>query len=374
LRLQLEKGGALISVEDPPLAIGGEATLYLVPGVDALVAKIYHDPTPERAAKLMTMIDVPPTDPMAAHGHPSIAWPLHRLLDLDQDGRCVGYVMPRVKHAHTIFEYYNPRTRLQLCPLFHYRYLIRTARNLAAAFRALHDRGYVVGDVNESNLLVTETALVTLVDTDSFQVRTPLGVFRCPVGKPEFTPPELQGVSFREVDRKIADDLFGLAVLIFLLLMEGTHPYAGRYEGEGEPAAIGDRIAQGYYVYGVNQRNPYKPMPLAPPIGILYPEIRSLMQQCFQLGHLKPAARPTAAEWQQALDRAERNLTVCKVNPQHFYRLGFGSCPWCARRKLLGGRDPFPVRDEIVRDHLPVLTKTPSELPAEEPPPTPATT
>ena len=34
-----------------------------------------------------------------------------------------------------------------------------------------HVRGYVVGDVNESNILVTPTALVTLgMDTDSFQV------------------------------------------------------------------------------------------------------------------------------------------------------------------------------------------------------------
>ena len=43
---------------------------------------------------------------------------------------------------------------------------------------------------NESNILVTDTALVTLVDTDSFQVREPHngGVYRCPVGKPEFTP------------------------------------------------------------------------------------------------------------------------------------------------------------------------------------------
>src|SRR5438105_3869599 len=77
------------------------------------------------------------------------------------------------------------------------------ARNIAAAVHAVHSRGYVIGDVNESNILVTDTALATLVDTDSFQVRDPGSgvVYRCPVGKPEFTPPELQGASFGEIDR-----------------------------------------------------------------------------------------------------------------------------------------------------------------------------
>src|SRR5436305_1951244 len=96
---------------------------------------------------------------------------------------------------------------------------------------ALHSRDYVVGDVNESNILVADTALITVVDTDSFQVRDPDGktVFHCPVAKPEFTPPELQGRQLHDVDRVPAHDRFGLAVLIFQLLMEGTHPFAGIY-------------------------------------------------------------------------------------------------------------------------------------------------
>ena len=63
--------------------------------------------------------------------------------------------------------------------------------------RALHERGYVVGDVNESNILVNRGALVTLIDTDSFQVRSAEQVYRCRVGKPEYTPPELQRAALR---------------------------------------------------------------------------------------------------------------------------------------------------------------------------------
>ena len=57
--------------------------------------------------------------------------------------------------------------------------------------------------------------------------------YRCPVGKPEFTPPELQGRLFAHLDRAPEHDLFGLAVLIFQLLMEGTHPFAGVFLGHG---------------------------------------------------------------------------------------------------------------------------------------------
>ena len=132
--------------------------------------------------------------------------------------------------------------------------------DLAAAVGALHLRGYVIGDVNESNILVTESALVTLVDTDSFQVRDPQTglVYRCPVGTPQFTPPELQNKTFAHVDRMPEHDAFGLAVLIFQLLMEGAHPYAGRYTGPGDPPPYEVRISLGHFPHG-NKSQPLLP-------------------------------------------------------------------------------------------------------------------
>jgi len=350
---RLESNGQLISLCTPPLAAGGEAYLYAVEGDDTVIAKIYHKPTPERGDKMAAMIANPPADPMAERGHHSIAWPLDRLFSFEDEPRCAGFIMPRIPHTRSVFEFYNPKTRRQISPLFHYRYLIRTARNLAAAFNALHAVGYVVGDVNESNILVSESALVTLVDTDSFQVPLGATTFRCPVGKPEFTPPELQSVRFREIDRTAEHDAFGLAVMIFLLLMEGTHPFAGRpVEGE-EMLPLGDRIAQNYYPYAVSKLVPYEPMPTAPPLGIMHPDVRALMRQCFEIGHTNPSLRPHAATWQQVLDLAESNLRLCRTNTQHFYRFGLGACPWCERTQLLGGWDPFPSRKAVKRgEHL----------------------
>src|SRR4051794_3047217 len=154
MRVQQEKTGREFALDDPPLARGGEATLYALPGRPDLVAKVYHRPTPEHAAKLGTMLAAPPVGTGAA-GHPAhltVAWPVDRLLAPD-GGRVVGYLMPRVEGARRVCEVYNPQARRRGCPSFHYGYLLRTARNLAAAVGMLHRRGCVIGDLNESNVL-----------------------------------------------------------------------------------------------------------------------------------------------------------------------------------------------------------------------------
>jgi len=208
--------------------------------------------------------------------------------------------------------------------------------------RSVHSRGYVIGDVNESNVLVAEDAIVTLVDTDSFQVNDGTTVYRCTVGKPEYTPPELQGMSFRDVDRSVEHDLFGLGVLIYQLLMEGTHPFGGVFTGQGEAPELQDRIKSGHFPHG-RRGIPYKPMPLAPSFQMLPVALQELFLLCFEQGHGNPAVRPTAEVWSKALGEAEDGLVRCGVNGQHFYSGHLGVCPWCERAVKLGGRDPFPA-------------------------------
>ena len=366
--MQLKRQNGQLITLGKQLGGGGEGKIYALRHESSLAAKVYHDHklSPESGAKLQLMYNNPPDDPMAAQGHPSIAWPVD-LLFSPQGTKTVGFVMPLVTKGVPIFDFYNPRTRRQKCPLFNYSYLHRTARNLAIAFHALHSRDYVIGDVNESNILVTDSALVTLVDTDSFQVRDEKNqqVYRCPVGKPEFTPPELQGETFRDIDRNREHDLFGLAVLIFQLLMEGIHPFAGKYTGSGEPPLLSDRIKAGHFPYG-NGRIPFKPMPFAPSFNILPVELQKLFKQCFITGHKNPQARPDAETWLQALKEAEKNLHTCQVNPQHRYAHHLSQCPWCDRRVKLAGRDPFPsLREVQTGQHLkPVRRRKPKPKPA----------
>jgi DNA-binding helix-hairpin-helix protein with protein kinase domain len=337
------------------LGRGGEACIYTVPTDANAVAKVYHKPSEVQARKLEVMLNHPPENPTASLGHISIAWPTELLRAADGSDRIVGFLMPRIRGMRPIIDFYNPRTRRQHCPLFSYQYLLRTARNLAAAFAALHASGYCVGDVNESNILVSDTALVTVVDTDSFQVYDPDNDFvhRCPVGKPEFTPPELQNKTFAKCDRAVPHDLFGLAVLIFQLLMEGTHPFSGIYQGAGEPPPYEARIAAGHFTYSQNRSVPYVPTPIAPPWKILHPSLQELFLRCFEDGHSNPLLRPSAQSWVLALAEAEDALVSCSTNPQHRYSSHLEICPWCERSLRLGGRDPFPSPQVIAtREHL----------------------
>ena len=53
VRLRRQSNGQILPLsEDQVLAVGGEARIFEVPGEPALLAKIYHQPSPERAAKL----------------------------------------------------------------------------------------------------------------------------------------------------------------------------------------------------------------------------------------------------------------------------------------------------------------------------------
>lgn len=331
------------------LGRGGEACIYAVPSDDNLVAKIYHKPTVTHAHKLQAMVTNPPENPTASLGHISIAWPQDLLQAADGSGSIIGFLMPRIRGMRPIIDFYNPRTRREHCPLFNYQYLLRTARNLAAAFGALHASRYCVGDVNESNILVSDTALVTLVDTDSFQVRDPEQniIYRCSVGKPEFTPPELQNKTFAQYDRENSHDLFGLAVLIFQLLMEGTHPFSGIFQGVLEPPPYEARIIAGHFTYSYKRQVPYLPTPIAPPWEILHPSLQELFVRCFEDGHYNPQLRPSAQSWLSALAEAEDTLVTCAVNPQHHYNNHLDKCPWCERALQLGGRDPFPSPEAI---------------------------
>jgi len=348
MQVRRRSNGQLVTL-NTELGGGGEGKIYAVAEHASWVAKIYHHPTAEMGEKLAAMVAHPPEDPSAAEGHVSIAWPVDLL---ENRGKAIGFLMPKVSQVRPLHDFYNPKTRRDRTPFFNYLYLHRTARNLAAAVSSLHAGGYVIGDVNESNILVSQTALVTLVDTDSFQVRVGDRIYPCPVGKPEFTPPELQGKTLRHYQRMPEQDRFGLAVLIFQILMEGTHPFAGVYTGVGDPPSIEARIAAGHFPYG-SRRVPYRPTPIAPDGRILYPELRRLFLQCFDTGYLDPSQRPDAQTWVQALEAAEQELVICQKNPHHRYNVRQTRCPWCDRTQLLGGRDPFPTKEDVDRFRTP---------------------
>ncbi|MEZ4869216.1 MAG: hypothetical protein R3C14_48285 [Caldilineaceae bacterium] len=311
---------------------GGEGVVYQVAGRADVVAKIYHADhrTLSRQAKLTAMLTQPPVDRGRAFvpPHVALAWPTDLLFE---QGAFAGFLMPRIERSPNLVALFNPVLRRQRFPQADYRFLCHTACNLAAVLAALHSRGHVVGDLNQKNILVKANTLVTLVDTDSFQIRDGVGhCYHCPVGVPDYTPPELQGQPLATLDRQPYHDCFGLAVLIFQLLMEGYHPFTGR----PLTAALADVdqlslhcMQQGWFPYSRNAQ--VQPPPAAPPFFWLPPEVRRLFLQTFLVGHLQPTQRPTAVTWAQALSRAEADLVQCRHQHTHWYGKHLTDCPIC---------------------------------------------
>jgi DNA-binding helix-hairpin-helix protein with protein kinase domain len=207
--------------------------------------------------------------------------------------------------------------------------VVRAALNTARAFAVLHQAGHLVGDVNHGGVRISPDATVRLIDTDSFQVSHQGRTFLCEVGVQDFTPPELQGKAFKQVTRTANHDSFGLAVLIFQMLMNGRHPFAGRYSGSGE-MPIEKAIPEFRYAYSSNAAAmKMQPPPLTPPAAAASPEVAGLWERAFGSGGAKPNGRPTAQDWVQALTKLEGGFVRCSQRSSHFYFGGYGSCPWC---------------------------------------------
>ncbi len=338
-------GQPLSILDDNLIGSGGEGSIYTLDERPDLVAKVYHSPSGTIGAKLALMVDNPPNMP-ALGGHVSIAWPLdtlHSALPVSA-GNTVGFLMHKISSMQPVTSAYNPAARKRNFPHYTYKHLCAVAINIAIVVDAIHDRNYVIGDINESNIMVSADGLVTLIDTDSFQVfdQSDGTIYRSPVGKPEYTSPDLQGHRFDQVDRDVYHDRFGLGVIIYQLLLEGIHPYQGRWTGSGEPPAIEGNIASGYFLYSQNKSVPLVEGPGFMPRHALDASIGNLFGLCFETGHDRRTIRPAPDMWEQTITQAVGSLAACPKNSQHLFFRHSPACPWCERRTMRRGRDPFP--------------------------------
>jgi DNA-binding helix-hairpin-helix protein with protein kinase domain len=308
------------------LGHGGEATVYSVDGQPELVAKIYHQPPgAEKTEKLTQMVKLQSERLLAFS-----AWPVGTLF-IARNRSMAGFLMKNVSRFKDIHLLYNPKSRTrEFPPKANWRFLIHTASNVARAFAAVHDFGHVIGDVNQSNVRVSpETAVVSLVDCDSFQISTNGKIYPCEVGVPLYTPPELQDTEFREVLRTPNHDNFGLAVLLFHLLFMGRHPFAGKFLGTGE-MPIEKAIAEQRFAFARDaQRTQMLPPPACITLAHLPQEIGDLFISAF--GPDGPGGgRPEGRRWIAELDALASRLIVCSNNKAHLFFNGLSSCPWCS--------------------------------------------
>ena len=203
------------------IGAGGEGAVYEDKNDPRMVIKVLHQQqaTAERVAKLRAMCQNPPQNA------DSLSWP-------NQLEGGVGDLRFRMSRAPgdsaTVYRFVSANERRQLPgKKQEYEYRAALGVNIAEAFRWLHAIHVRIGDVNPSNILVANDGSVTVIDCDSFQIPGPAGhqPYPCTVGSPEYTAPEID--DFRRQFRSQDSDNFALAVLLYQLLGNGSHPYQG---------------------------------------------------------------------------------------------------------------------------------------------------
>lgn len=202
------------------IGTGGEATVYdlsSLPGSSVpQVAKIYHQPTVGRAAKLRDLFGAHITLPETV---------IYPLALVHGSGRVdvVGFTMRRLEPGNE-----------PLASLMKRNYRVANGVNAHDVLKIflsgydtlsiIHRAKMTVGDLNDQNEMFTLAKfLVFYLDVDSFQ----FGVYPCMVGTEEYLCPDLYGIDLsRRPAFKVEHDWYSFLILLFRSLV-GVHPYGG---------------------------------------------------------------------------------------------------------------------------------------------------
>ena len=312
---------------DRMIGKGGEGEVYTVVGKMDYAIKLYSSELrPKRSEKIGAMVRNG-----LFNRSPLVAFPT-AVVNM-RDGSFAGFAMKLMHGYQAIHELYAPGSRKHNFPQADYRFLARTATNVARAFASVHLNGCVVGDINHSGIFVSKDATAALIDADSFQFSDGKQQFLCSVGVPEYTPPELQGKSLDGVVRTKDHDAFGMAVILFQILMMGRHPFVGTVR-RGDIPPLHENIANFRYVYAENIDVGMDQPPGTPGLTDFSPELAKLFDRAFS----RPSAggRPTAQDWVVSLDRFEANLSQCEDNSLHYGPQNASECPWCEMERQVG--------------------------------------
>ena len=289
------------------IGAGGEGAVYEDRNDPRMVIKVLHQQhaTAERSAKLQAMCNNPPQNAQA------LSWP--DAVETDASG--LRYRMPRASgKAGTAYRFISANERRQL-PRRQQEYEYRTniGIKIAEAFRWLHAIHVRIGDVNPSNILVSDDGSVMLIDCDSFQIPGPPGhqPYPCVVGSPEYTAPEID--DFRRQFRSQDSDNFALAVLLYQLLGNGSHPYQGIDASSADAVSnIRERIKEHRFAHQ-SREGRWRPTPGQARSWRAMPEpVRNAFRQAFSPG-ASHIGRPTSDAWASIL---EQNPNVTPIGEQ----------------------------------------------------------
>lgn len=225
--------------------------------------------------------------------------------------------------------------------------LVKALIDVLQEIQKLHNKGVIVGDLSLRNILYDDdTKNIALIDNDSFQfiletdkhtideitaqlnkkrlVKSKKRIeedkktfvekfFPCEVSTMEYTAPEIFGENLLTVKRTVEIELFGIAVLIFQVLMLGKHPYSSKVYSDTEEA-----MKAGFFPYDVNY-NLIKQAPNGDWVAI-WSHLPHGIQDLFVEALDKKTHRASIDEWLNALCKYHKYLLKNKHKDKLFYQ------------------------------------------------------
>lgn len=333
----LENGSRILVDDNKAIGQGGEGSVFKLAKNADILAKVYNkralDRMPEIEHKIKAMVKKKP-GLLNYNGLTIIAWPTHVIYD--QSRRFCGYLMRRVQAKNQLSHVITPGLQKRKFPSITWYDRVVIAINLAKVMSYLHQNDTVIGDINTSDFFVYPAFEIGLVDTDSFQVQSGTKLYHCKVFTPDYTPPEVieaKKHTHHEVKRHPNHDNYGLAILIFQILMFGVHPFSARirhavgFDGN----AINYNMEREIFPYDSEHSNIVPPKN-AMPFSFFPKPLRELFVQAFAK-HEKGVNRPSAQMWVDVLRGLKENLKKCRKKVEHHYPSHFHKCPICAKEK-----------------------------------------
>jgi DNA-binding helix-hairpin-helix protein with protein kinase domain len=283
------------------LAKGGEGSVYPWRDRPEILIKIYHDEIlKKRGTTLQEKVETMSRLDDELRKNRKLAWPLMSVYD--ERRSWIGYAMyrangkPMAKLAHTMLYQKN-------FPDLNRRRVAGYLLNLLETTRFLHRRGVMIGDCNLQNILCDPNSeKVTLIDCDSYQLSVDGKHFPCPVGMPDMTAKEQHGKDFSKVLRTEESEAFSIAIVMFMALMLGRHPYD--IQGGAERA---ENLRRADFPYGKGNTgiprgrwyNIWSHMPH---------KLKELFIRTFTEGADDPRQRATLEEWIEAFSRYRNEI------------------------------------------------------------------
>ena len=292
-------GVPLVLNKSDVLAHGGEGVIYKFAKNPAFLIKICKDDTLRDSRKLAAFRDR--LNAMLAleecRNAPFLAWPLMAVYD--ERKNIIGFVM-RKSSGRTLRALYAPCQVKRFFPSWDRLSVTNVALNLVNAVQMLARHRVLVNDFNPDNFLVDPFGHIRLIDCDSFQIPgagEDQNTFLTRTFTPEYTAPELLfHPELFNRERTPEQVRFSLAVVVYMILMSGLHPYAQC--GGGDPVENlksgkcplarrdGVRLPVGWYKS----------------VSWLTPGLKHLFIRMFVDGHSDPLKRPMLGELKNELE------------------------------------------------------------------------